>query len=145
MTDERKQEVKDEELVMKQKDILEKLARHEITREQAEEMFAELGSPLPQTPPAPAAPAPAKSLGAGCIIAVLIALLLALALPVILLILYTTMKISYPSDHYEDVGTMVVEEMEAVQGTVAEDSGPDPDQDADDGRPAAPIGDDEDN
>jgi hypothetical protein len=71
---------------MEQKEILEKLARKEITREQAEEMFAELGTPIPEEPPA--ALASKGKVGPGCLVAILLTILAGLVIPVLLAVFF---------------------------------------------------------
>ncbi len=58
---------------MDRKEILEKLARQEITQEEAERLLAEAGAPIPETPPLP--PRTNGKSGKGCLIALLIGLI----------------------------------------------------------------------
>ena len=66
---------------MQRRETLEKLARNEISRQEAERLLNEAGAPIPEKPP----PAPqAKSGKHGCLIALLVGLVI---LPLALLLL----------------------------------------------------------
>ena len=63
---------------IKKREILEMLAKKEISKEEAEKKLSELGSPLPDLePPQPTPPKKNK----GCLIIILLALILFLLLP----------------------------------------------------------------
>jgi hypothetical protein len=67
---------------MDKREILEKLARAEITQEEAERLLNEVGGPIPEKPPEPPPP-PQGGGNRGCLIALIIALLVAAALLVL--------------------------------------------------------------
>lgn len=64
---------------MEKREILEKLAKKEISKEEAEKLLTELGDPIPETPPSPITKQKPKK---GCLIALIIGIIM---IPLIIL------------------------------------------------------------
>ncbi len=87
---------------MDRKEILEKLARKEITQEEAERLLTDGGAPIPETPPPP----PRTKSGKGYLIAIIIAVVLApavlLGIVVFLLVLIHPEESPSPAKAYSE-------------------------------------------
>jgi flagellar basal body-associated protein FliL len=91
--------------------ILKQLADGELTKAQAEEQLARLGSPVPETMPVP--PPSGSGTSKGCLIAALIALILPIVLLVLVFLFFVSVRVvHHPSPVQIEPTTMVYPEAE---------------------------------